>query len=676
MRLNKSHLKWFSAIGFLFAAIVFLWMILTPSLSSNPFLLSYSFNRFILIAATGIVLFALFLGLVCYENKSINNIFRKLMLSNAVFLFSYITTLITIIIITGVLLQAFGDRNFFFRRLLPITLLCFMFSVEVITFQKYIRNEKIWRSVWSVLGTSIHSIIQKFTRGAKTIEIILLIGLCIYTIFNWLNQLYLLPDSTNYITSSINLVKTGRLFVNTNWPSLSMEPVFEPYTDYAPGFPYFLAPFIMIFKNPILAAIIAQSIVILLFYLMIYSATKLLGFRSIFRISTLLLFTFLHTFRSINSTFLTEPLYIVLSLGIGMCVVQMIQKGFKNKFWILGFVLLALASSIKFVGISNIAWFIPILVTGFLSQNEKSPQWNENGEYAIRYSKFNYFILAIAVLVFAVAPVGLWFLRNNLNYGKITESHELFESGLQITNIMTPFNFAYENLYNIRLFPQWQLILLLFIILLTPFYVSSKRKRLIHLTLISAVLFQFLGVWVPSLVAYFNTIDDRLLSPSIAMGLLAIVYGLNCLSDHFQTKKTRYIVMSLPFLFLILSNHISVIKIEEVRSTIPNYPGEMYLWQNIRRLDKISTSSHFYTDYNFRHQIFSGIPQRILWHESVDLEDSLAVRNLLNRDKPFILLSQESQENKIIESHIVNGRLPLKQIDYDEFGFVLYYPVQ
>jgi len=132
--------------------------------------------------------------------------------------------------------------------------------------------------------------------------------------------------------------------------------------------------------------------------------------------------------------------------------------------------------------------------------------------------------------------------------------------------------------------------------------------------------------------------------------------------------------MSLPFLFLLLSNHVSVIKIEELRSTIPNYPAEMYLWQNIRKLDWISTSSHFYTDHNFKHQIFAGIPQRIIWDELKVLEDPSFMRDLLNRNRPFLLLSQDSKEKKIIESYIINGQLTLEMIDYADFGFTLYYP--
>ena len=685
MESNKSHLKWFLAIGLLFTAAVFIWLILTPSLSLNLFFLNFSIQRFILIAITGIVLLTLSIGLVCSKNRLLNNIFIKLISSKAAFSLFFITTIIMIIIITGVLFRAFGDRTLFFERILPITLLGFLLSTEAITFQQITSRGEMGRSVWSTFNKSIRLVIKnalllislgtkKIARAAKPIEITIVIILCLYTVFNWLNQICLSPDSTNYITASINLVKTGRLFVFTNWPSFSMDPVIEPYTDYAPGFPYYLAPFIIIFKAPMLSAAIAQSFTILLFYLTIYLATILLGFRSFLRISTMLVFTYLHTFSVIHSTFWIESLYIVLSLGVGLCVMRMIQSGYKIIYWVLSFVLLILASSIKFIGISNIAWFIPILWVGLLPQDKEILQRGEKGEYAFRYSKSKKIFFIISVLVSAIAPVGLWFLRNILLYGKTTQSHGLFESVQRPTNVLVPFSFAYDDLLNIRLFPQWQLILLLIAITVIPFYVSSHRKRLIHLTLVCAVFFQFLGVWIPSLAASFDVLDDRLLSPTIAVGLLAIVYGLNCLSDHFQNRKVSYIVMSLPFLFLLLSNHVSVIKIEEVQSTIPNYPAEMYLWQNIRKLDWISTSSHFYTDYNFKHQIFAGIPQRIIWDESAVLEDPSVMRDLLNRDRSFLLLSQGSKEKKIIESYIINGKLPLEKIDYADFGFTLYYP--
>jgi len=564
MESNKSYLKWFLAIGFLFTAAVFIWLILTPSLSSNLFFLNYSIKRFILIAITGIVLLTLSIGLVFSKNRLINNIFIKLMSSNTAFLLFFITTLIMIIIIIGILFRAYGDKIFFFERIFPIILLSFLFSLEVITFQQITSKGEMWRSTWSTFDNLIRVVTKNvlllisigtkiITRAAKPIEITIVIILCLYTVFNWLNHISLSPDSTNYITASINLVKTGRLFVFTNWPSLSMDPVIEPYTDYAPGFPYYLAPFIIIFKAPMLSVVIAQSFTILLFYLTIYLATILLGFRSFLRISTLLVFTYLHTFSVINSTFWIESLYIVLSLGVGLCVVRMIQSGYKIKYWILSFVLLILASSIKFIGISNIAWFIPVLVVGLLQRNTDILQRGEKGEYAFRYSKSKIILLVITVLMSAIAPVGLWFLRNILLYGKITQSHGLFKSALPPTNILVPFSFAYSNLLNIRLFPQWQLIILIIAITIIPFYVSSNRKRIIHLTLVCAFFFQFLVVWIPSLVSSFNVLDDRLLSPTITVGLLAIVNGLNCLSDHFQNRKTSYIVMSLPFLFLLLT---------------------------------------------------------------------------------------------------------------------------
>jgi len=50
------------------------------------------------------------------------------------------------------------------------------------------------------------------------------------------------------------------------------------------------------------------------------------------------------------------------------------------------------------------------------------------------------------------------------------------------------------------------------------------------------------------------------------------------------------------------------------------------------------------------------------------------MRDLLNRNRPFLLLSQDSKEKKIIESYIINGQLTLEMIDYADFGFTLYYP--
>ena len=512
------------------------------------------------------------------------------------------------------------------------------------------------------------------TQSTKLAEFIIILLLCLYTILSWLNQMKLSPDSTNYITASVNLVKTGELFVFTNWPSRSMEPIIEPYTDYPPGFPYYLAGFITIFKEPILSVAIAQSFTIVLFYLTIYLATQLLRFSYLLRLGTLLIVTFLQTFRTIHSFFWTESLFIVLSLGVGLCVVRMIQNGYKTRYWVLSFILLFLASSIKFIGISNIGWFIPIVGVELLSQNKDIFKQGGLRKHIFPFipNNFQNMFWGLGILMSSIAPIGFWFLRNNLLYGAMTQTHELFKS-LRTENFLVPFRFAYSYLLETRLIPQSVLILLLIVFVIIPFYVISNHKRLIYSTIVSGAVFHFLGVWIPSLVAFFNALNDRLLAPTITFGLLAIVYGLNYLSVQVNSRSIKYLIASLPFVFLLLSNRVSVTpKIDDLQVSRPNFPVEMYLWQQLQKIDWVSTSSHYYTDLNFKHQIFASIPHRIIWNKLM-IEDPSAAKELLRHNQSFLLVSQASQEREIIEGHILKGDLLLEKIDFTDLGFTLYY---
>ncbi|MBA4384147.1 MAG: hypothetical protein C0410_05375 [Anaerolinea sp.] len=163
MDLYKSYLKWFLTIGIAFTVAVFLWLILIPSISSNLFFLNYSLQRFLLITITGIFLLSLSIGLVNSNKRSVNSFFIKYMASKIVFSLFFISTFFLMIAISGVFLKVYGVRAFFFERILPILLLSFLFSFEVVVFQQIISKGEMGKS----MGLSVSLLPGKLRAASR-----------------------------------------------------------------------------------------------------------------------------------------------------------------------------------------------------------------------------------------------------------------------------------------------------------------------------------------------------------------------------------------------------------------------------------------------------------------------------------------------------------------------------
>jgi hypothetical protein len=89
------------------------------------------------------------------------------------------------------------------------------------------------------------------------VELPIVIVICVFAILSWLGQLGLSQDSTGYITASENLINTGRLSVFVNYTNWVTDPAVLPYMEQPPAFPLFLTPFIVIFQDPLVSALIA-----------------------------------------------------------------------------------------------------------------------------------------------------------------------------------------------------------------------------------------------------------------------------------------------------------------------------------------------------------------------------------------------------------------------------------
>jgi hypothetical protein len=542
------------------------------------------------------------------------------------------------------------------------------------------------------------------------------------------------PDSTTYITASANLLRTGRLFYFVNAASWSMEPEVEPYTEQPPGFVYYLAPFVAIFGEPMLAALVAQSVVIVLFYVALFLIVRRLGLVLALRISAYFLFAFLAPFVGVRSFLWSETLFIAVSIGIGWIAIRLLHDDWRRSDWLWLLVLLAASSAIRLVGVANIAWILPILVRRrhiragvrllahrlvysslalgglglaifFLVADSLGLGSHEGigptqlvgigvgttaallgvGIYAlVRTSRIRPWsgpadagvggadLWPVAAIGASFLPVALWFVRNEILVGAISLTNKPFEV-FYPAHLGVPFSYLLGETLSLRFLPAWTAAMGVVALMAVPFFVGPAWRRTAQLSLLAVGLAQFFAVWIPSLASQVSDLGARLLSPTIALLILTTLHGLQTAWESLSPRRWSLALLLLPFGFLALGRDIVPGELLSVPGRV-NYPVEMGLWRELHGIEWIQSSTHFYSDRDFVHQIFAGIPQRIFWDTSV-LRDAQAVRALLATGRaPFILLRQGSWEAGAVEELMASGQVPLEKITFPRYGFVLYYP--
>jgi len=449
-----------------------------------------------------------------------------------------------------------------------------------------------------------------------------------------LSEVRLSPDSTNLIVAAQNLVENGEFHVNTNWPSKILSPQVEPFTDYPPGYTLFLVPFLTFAKDPLIAAAWAQACSILVCFVGLAFLLRTIKLPFVLRIGGYLLFAALSNFPLIYSYFWTEPLFLGLSLLGGAFALRM---GLDRSPWFttwLAALCFLFASSIKVIGVFNFAWFlVPLL-------QHRPFQWR----------------LALGMASACTVPLVIWFARNFVVYGQFSYSHRIGETHLK-AELLVPLNVITHDL--IPVFDErWTgpfMLIILCVILLAPLTLPKTavakavtvRERSIHLKLVLVLATHFFGIWVLSLISHFSEMDDRLLSPSIAFAVIAGLSGLQRVGE-FSGKVLGAIAYSAPFAFLLTAMHVTI---PRIGSAVPDfeYPPEAELWDRIDAEGFSTGASHYYSDRDFRHQIFSPLPHRILW-DTTAYGSSQAIRALATTGtRPFFIFDTTSVELDLFE---------------------------
>jgi hypothetical protein len=162
MESNKRLEKTFILIAIFFSFAVFIWLLLTPSISTNYIFLNYSLQRFLALCISALFLLTFFMFLAFYKTKILTSLFGKLITSRVLFFVSLFSTVILFLFLGGIVLKYFGTRSQLFNRILPLILLPFFLSIEIIIFQQYSSKGQMGRSVKDIASILSFTIFKYF----------------------------------------------------------------------------------------------------------------------------------------------------------------------------------------------------------------------------------------------------------------------------------------------------------------------------------------------------------------------------------------------------------------------------------------------------------------------------------------------------------------------------------
>jgi hypothetical protein len=383
-----------------------------------------------------------------------------------------------------------------------------------------------------------------------------------------------------------------------------------------PGLPMITSLFFLFTDNPDYVMLVSYSFFIIIFFATAYFLLKELNLHFLLQIVFLLFITFAEPLKFLFSYFWTETLFSAFTMLAVLFAVKLIQNDEKN-YWLFGCITVALTAFIKMYGILNCSFF----VIPFLIHKKK-----------IKDS-------AVFVMLSAM-PVILWYARNKISYGYFTYSHNLF-GVFNSYNITRPFKyilflFGNDKAANV-------VALILFCVCLTPVvlrlrnFIPDNKNYLIWKSLAIGLIVNFCSIYFLSLVSSFDYLESRLLAPVFIIFFLLLFVSLQIIYELFKGRMQMMerSVLILPVIFFAVNPLFQ--KNIEYKFNV-NYPAEHVLWNELHQKEFVKNSSHFISDLDYTHQIYSGKPQRIILHDYLFLNISFISGITAKGKTPFIIL--------------------------------------
>ncbi len=495
-------------------------------------------------------------------------------------------------------------------------------------------------------------------RSSERVKLVLFLVFAYGTLCYWLRSVGLSPDSTNYMAAALNWVEHGRMFVWVNWPDFTLNLTSQLYQVQPFGFPLYLSFFVLVFREPLLAAVFAQSAALVILFAGLWRVMRRADISAFFWFLLLLLITAFHGFGTVFGHLWTETLFMGLTLHLLVSLARYHSESRKRDLN-LALVLFFFTASIRFVGLFNLGFFIPI----FLNKKLKP-------------------IFAPVVLAIGLLPNVIWHLRNRLMTGTNFEAHYDWSltqkawTALQNIFRSLKFTFAYDRVW------LFFVVVALLVTLIWLYRGAIRHRRAepgVELGIFAAFgcITHFAGL---TLIAMFSTIgslirpdmeQERLLATIYLLFFLWLIMALRVLPKKAQIAG----VLALLLMF----GNIQSFYLRGRLRFVPqiSYPAEYRLWSHLRDLEPIRRASHFYSDYGFIHQVFSGKLQRILWEGAQEFgedgaQQAARLRELLSQGSHPFFLVRESSTALIGVLNTQGATVGLRPMGLKGFGFEVY----
>lgn len=453
----------------------------------------------------------------------------------------------------------------------------------------------------------------------------------------WLGTVNLSPDSVTYMSVANNLKNYGELFKWVNWPSANMLPQVEPFTDFAPALMLLSYPFILVFGNPLTSIIVLQIIIIAFYGLINYIlARELFGetIVSYLFVSTMMLFPL---FIRVETFFWTELPFISLTFLSIYFIIKFLESD--DKSYLLRAALVIMISCLfKYIGVFNISLFIIIYLFNKIKFRE-----------LVKYT------------IISLLGISIWFSRNYIIYGAISRSHSRtenfnFNSLIQLYDKLAVFN------------PILPIIAILFVVILIvfvllPVFLRKEVSNSKYKILLGLAFTHLTGIVLLSIVAQFDSLGARLLSPTIAVFIVALATLLFNWGYIKITKKRVVLISTYIVVLIIINAYISRPNITSDKTL-----KEMKLWEFIHSKKKFDRTTHFYSEFDLKHEFYCEMPMRVIYNE--DLINESYVKSLLKiGQNPIFIYKVNSLGSTKMDLLLDNCKLSA----IDTLDFKIYY---
>jgi hypothetical protein len=276
-------------------------------------------------------------------------------------------------------------------------------------------------------------------------------------------------------------------------------------------------------------------------------------------------------------------------------------------------------------------------------------------------------------LVACVLPVVAWFARNYFTYGFTTSSHNVGGNVNReiFLNIITKL----QAIHPVLIIGLVIALALSATVLAIPYIkrvnISSEGKKKYSIILITFIA-HLLGILVLSAITRMDELGMRLLTPSIAFLVLALLYSFNAFAEteYFFAKlktpliATVFVLSAMATLVYFRGTHVQFGK--------SIYPIEKKLWsEKIANFANSRNATHFYSQFDLNHQLYCNMFQRIIFDEKFITEE--LVLNLKSiGNNPFYLYKNDCRDGiDSLDKFVAKGILEKETMD--EYGFSLYY---